>query len=284
MVGNYFLGENPVKTLNKAIDGAMQRLGRSYQSSASMAELRRHVRNYLVRNGIVYTGQFVPARSLQLWWQIINAVISHYLKGGNRHIDAALEFAIKQAGVTIPCQEKTRIKALLLHVLRKRGIDWEVACGLKEDFLKKPLGRTIKEIKSLRKSNTEICAKRTKSYPKQSKKIWKLVFAMLKGRKPWYPFGQKTSKNDEGWNMLPDCHWDNCKTQYRPKLLAKPIYELLAMGARKEDIICQYGILVRKYHVLAVDLELSSYEPTKLVRELKENVTRKFLNQKPITN
>ena len=47
MVAAYFLGENPIKSLNQAIDGAMERLGRSYKSSASMAELRRYVRNYL---------------------------------------------------------------------------------------------------------------------------------------------------------------------------------------------------------------------------------------------
>jgi len=272
MAKSYFSGENPIKSINQAIDGAMSLLGKSYKSSASMAALRKYVKALLDSEGINYLGLMVSSRSLQIWWKIINMVAKHYRNGGNRKIDDALNWAIEKVGIKINKDDKTKLKRMLLHTLKQRGIDWEVASGLKSEKFLKPLGPTIEGIKTSRKSNTA-----SRGNGKNSiKKRWNLVGALMNGRKLWYPFGQKRSRNDEDWVTLDSLHWDNCKVAFRPKLLGRTIYNLLTWGAQKEDIICQYDILIHYYHRLAVDTETAVWEPTKLVHDLRKRVFGKL--------
>jgi len=268
----YFSGDNPIKSINQAIDGAMSLLGKSYKSSASIASLRKYVKALLDSEGINYLGLMVSSRSLQIWWKIINMVVAHYRKGGNRKIDDALNWAIEKVGVEIKKNDKTKLKLMLLLMLRQRGVDWEVASGLKSEDFPKPLGPTIEGIKTSRKNNTVNRGNGTSSI----KKRWNLVGALMNGRKPWYPFGQKRSRNDDDWVTLLSLHYDNCKVAFRPKLLGRTIYNLLLWGAQKEDIICQYGILLHYYHGLAVDTETAVWEPTKLVHDLRKRVFEKL--------
>jgi len=276
----YFLSENPIKSLNEVINGAMKILGKKYSSSASMAALRKFVREYLDAEGVVYAGCSISPRSLQVWFQIINNVVSHYLKGGTRKIDAALNFAIEKVGVPIPKNRKTQLKRMLLHILRKRGIDWEVASGLKTLKFPKPLGRTKEQSKKTLSTFTNIRGNRMKSV----RKLWDLTFAMLKGRRKRFGFGRYWCRNDEDWITLLSLHWDNCKVLFSEKILCRPIYDLLCLGARREDIVCEYGILLRKHHAMAVDSETSVWQPTGLAKELKANVCRKYLTIQPTTN
>jgi len=272
MAKSYFSGENPIKSINQVIDWAMAKRGKSYKSSASIAALRKYVKAFLDREGINYLGLMVSSLSLQIWWKIINMVVAHYRNGGNRKIDDALNWAIEKVGIKIKKNDKTKLKCMLLLMLKKWGIDWEVASGLESAKFPKPLGPTIEGIKTSSKNNTA-----SRGNGKNSiKKRWNLVGALMNGRKPWYPFGQKRSRNDEDWVTLLSLHYDNCKIAFRPKLLARTIYNLLLWGAQKEDIICQYGILLHYYHGLAVDTETLVWEPTKLVHDLRKRVFGKM--------
>jgi len=272
LVEAYCLGENPIKSLNEVINGAMKRLGKTYTSSSSMAALREFVREYLERGGINYVGMMVSSRSLQIWWQIINMVGKHYRLGGNRKIDDALNWAIEKVGATLAKNDKTKLKRMLLHMLRQRGIDWEGACLLKTGKFPKPSGRTIEKS---RKTLSNITVNRGKG-TSSSKRRWGLTGAIMEGRKPRFGFGRYWSRNDEDWITLESLHYDNCKVAFRPKLLARTIYNLLNWGAQKEDIICQYDILLHDYHRLAVDTETAVWEPTKLVNDLRKRVFEKL--------
>ena len=151
--------------------------------------------------------------------------------------------------------------------------DWEVASGLKTLKFPKPLGRTKEQSKKTLSIFTKIRGNRIKSV----RKLWDLVFAILKGRKKRFGFGRYWCSNDEDWITLRSLHWDNCKVLFSEKVLFKPIYELLRLGAKAKDIVCEYGILLHKHHGLAVDNESSAWQPTGLAKELKANVCRKYL-------
>ena len=203
--------------------------------------------------------------------EVSRLVCYRYRNGSKKTIDQIFNEVLISLGIVIEGDEKTDLKRFVLACLNKWQVTGYSARQADQKTFRKCSGRTIRGKNIFKLVNTAGRAKWIKS-------IKNLTFALLYGRKPWYPFGQKTSRNDEGWQMFSHCHWENCKTEYRPKLLYGTVYDLLVQGARKEDILCQYGILVRHYHGLAVDCEMSSWEPTKLVSELKQKVVAKYLS------
>ena len=269
----YYNGENPINPINKAIKVALARTGRSYSKTA-MWKLRKDMKRRLDEAGIDYKGKSVTSsKILQAFHHINNKVLKHYRLGGNMSLNGIINAAIKTEGYIISKNEKTKLKNMIIHNLEQLGIIRNPACQSGSEIFPKGSQRSIIINNKYVSINTVNRGKRIKS----AKELWALVNAIMKGRPPWYPFGQKTSRNDEDWVTLKSLHYDNCKVVFNPKLLAWPIYDLLQLGATVKQIVTEYGILLHHYHGVAVDAGISVWQPTKLANDLRVNVCQKYL-------
>jgi len=259
----------PVKTFNEVVDWGMKKTGLNYKSSRTKAELRAHVKEEFKNRGVDYNERRLSAKARPLFLLIANFVASHYEKHGNRKLEDVIAWVIEKKGYQFSEEEMAKLLCYVKYLLERISIDWEVLSGVK---LQKSLPLCI------RKKNKEISSKTAgRGKGKYAPNLVKAVFAILKGRVPWYPFGQKTSRNDPNWVTCKSLHYDNCKVLFSEKALFRPVYELLELGAKVKDIVCEYGILLHKHHGLAVDTEFSVWQPTGLAKELKANVCQKYL-------
>ena len=268
MVIQYAKGDCPVKHLNEAIDWAMRRAGLNYTSSRTLALLRAYVREQLKERGINYNERRISSQTRREFLLIANYVISHYKKHGNRKLEDVIAWVIKLKGYKFSEAEMAKLLCYVKYLLERRGIDWEILSGVK---IQKSLPLTKERNKELR-SNT---ASRGKD--KYAPNLVKIAFAILKGRKKLFGFGRYWPQNDEDWITLWSLFWDNCKVVFNERILFRPVYELLELGAKAKDIVNEFGILLHKHHGLAVDAEIEHWQPTGLAKELKENVCRKYL-------
>ena len=204
-------------------------------------------------------------------YEVARLVSYRYRNGSKKPIDQIFNEVLVSMGIVISGDAKTDLKRFVLACLNKWQVTGYSARQADQKTFRKCSGPSKGKRNIYKLVNTAGRGKWIES-------IKKLTFALLYGRKVWYPFGQKTSRNDEGWQMFSDKHWDNCKVEYKPKLLFQTVYDLLIQGAKKADILCQYGILLQHYHGLAVDCKISSWGPTKLVSELIERVVAKYLS------
>jgi len=266
--GAYYFGKNDGrKSPRQFVKGELKRLG--YPCSRTVLwEVLKACFKFWKEWGIEF-----PKTNLcrHKEYEVARLVSWRYRNGSKKTIDQIFNEVLISMGIVIEGDAKTDLKRFVLACLNKWQVTGYSSRQADQKTFPKCSGRTIRGKNIYKLVNTAGRGKWIKS-------IKNLTFALLYGRKPWYPFGQKTSRNDEPWQMFSDCHWDNCKTEYRPKLLFKTVYDLLIHRARKEDILCQYGILVRYYHGLAVDCGMTSFEPIKLVSELKEKIVSRYLS------
>jgi len=98
--------------------------------------------------------------------------------------------------------------------------------------------------------------------------IRKLAHSILKGRKPIVGFGRQLSQNDPDWVTLQSLHWDNCKVNFTPSILYRPVLQALTNGVCKFTIVKTYEKLLLRWHGLATDAQ-THYLPSGLAKELK---------------
>ena len=265
----YILGKCPVKKFTEAVDWAMRQVGLDYTSSKTLAELRAHVRKFLEEQGVDYESKRLSSQAHPKFLLIANWAINHYKKHGNRKLEDVIAYTIKQKGYKFSEEEMKQLLEFVKYLLKRLGIDWEVLSGVK---LQKSLPLCI------RPENKELSSKTAgRGKSKYAPNLVKAVFAILRGRKKLFGFGRYWPQNNEGWVTCQSLHYDNCKVLFSEKVLFRPVYELIQLGAKAKDIVCEYGILLHKHHGLAVDNESSAWQPTGLAKELKANVCRKYL-------
>jgi hypothetical protein len=122
--------------------------------------------------------------------------------------------------------------------------------------------------KNKNKVNTRAIARHTRQIPE----IKRLAFAVIQGRKPVFGFGKSWNCNDPNWQTLKDCHWDNCKILFMPKMLYGTIYEALKKGCKSAEIVSRYDDLLRKWHGIAVDQFAENWLPSGLISELRQDL------------
>jgi len=256
------------KELKDAVLGALENMKAkrsSYIVRETVKDVRRMFKDW---------GYEPPDTGLttQKEWEVTRIAASWYRKGWEKTIDYILTKALEQVGANPSPDQKSALKKRLMASLDKFQIPFYSAREADQNTFRKSEGRTIGKKKKVKPSNTA-----SRGNGKNSiKKRWGLVGALMNGRKKKFGFGRYWNRNDEDWVTLESLHYDNCKVAFRPKLLGRTIYNLLLWGAQKEDIICQYGILLHHYHGLAVDTETLVWEPTKLVHDLRKRVFEKM--------
>ena len=269
MVEKYAEGECPVKSFAAATRHAMKKAGLPCKSRTSQAKTVAYVRAYLKEHGIDYEEKRLDAKTRRKFLHVANSAISHYKKHGNRKIEVVIAWAIKKYGYKFSGEQMQKLLCFVKKLLQSHNIDWEILSG----------GKNTKcPTLCIRRKNKEIRSKTAgRGKGKYAPNLVKAAFAILRGRKKRFGFGRYWCRNDEDWVTCKSLHYDNCKVIFSEKVLFKPIYELIKLGAKAKDIVCEYGILLHKHHGLAVDSEASTWQPTGLAKELKENVYRKYL-------
>jgi len=202
-------------------------------------------------------------------WEVTRIAASWYRKGWKKTIDYVLTKALKGVGANPSPDQKSALKKRVMASLAKFQIYCHSTRQADQNTFRKSEGRSIGKKKKVKLSNTA-------SRGKWIISIVRLANAIIKGRNPLVGCGMKMSRNDEDWVTMKSLHWDNCKVEFRPGILVSTVYDLLRLGARKEDIICQYGILLHYYHALAVDIEADVWQPSKLVNDLRKRVFEKM--------
>lgn len=196
----------------------------------------------------------------KIWFQIVTMVAAYYKMGGKKTLNKALTHAMDLKGMKVSKTTKTTLKRFLMEKLEEFGVKWD---GTQEVEDKKSNHPTP----SLYNKNIQ-SSKHGK--PKSRLIIIRnLAFAIIKGRKPQEGFGMKINRNDEGWKTFEDCHWDNCKVQFQPRMMFLTVFQLLQRGIDKTEIVRAYDGLLHRHHALAVDEGQSTWLPSGIISDLR---------------
>lgn len=95
----------------------------------------------------------------------------------------------------------------------------------------------------------------------------KLIFAVIRGRRPSYGFGRWWSRNDPEWTSLYDLHWSGCRVEFSPQHLYKTIKTVLKRNWPVEKIIKRYRELIIIEHGKASDAGVNDWSPSGIVSQ-----------------